>query len=125
MDRVLQAARLTNPPTSTSLVDTAPRLQRQYPGHAVFYFNFGSDLRVDPLIAAQWYFALTSTWTRKESDAASDVDFRHFTVEEVISSARRILTALPDAYVAVAGDQVAVIRSWMPASVPADHVVGW
>ena len=125
LNRVSQNILIAHPSTATSLVDVAPRLNREYSGRSVFYFSFPSDRGVDPLIAAQWYSALTSTWVRSDNTVSVAIDFRDYTVEAVASSASRILNERPDAYVAVGAEQVDVIRGLLSPRVPADHVVAW
>lgn len=126
ISRVYESTRILAPPAASSnLIDVAQRLNSEYPGKPMFYFDFPSDRQIDPILAAQWYFALTNTWYRASNNLVVNADFYAYTPVEVASSARRILTARPDAYVAVAADQVALIRGWMPASVPVEHIVGW
>ena len=130
--RVWEHDRSEYPLPATSIIETAPRLHQAHPGQVVIYLSFPSDQRVDPLVAAQWYFALTGTYVRADDELASKITFdrgaaipNDFGTTSVVASAARILASRPDAYVAVAAVQLPTIRMLMPPTVDADHVIAW
>jgi len=132
LHRVGEQDRSEYPPSATSIIETAPRLHQAHPRQTIIYLSFPSDQRVDPLIAAQWYFALTGTWVRADNELASKISFdrgsaipNDFRTTDVVASAQRILASRPDAYVAVGAEQLHTIRMLMPPTVDADHVIAW
>lgn len=117
LHRVWQNVRIADPPDATELVALAPYLRQRFPGSPVFVFMSQPDGRVDPLSVAQWTFALTDTWSRDANAVAADIDFGEHDAAAVAASASRILTALPNAYVAVDESWLALIQGLLA---PAD-----
>lgn len=89
------------PPTTA---DLARRVEAaRPPAGRVYYLDLPSDGQTNPILAAQWYLALTGTWTLEANAVVSDITLSRgpLGVEFAAAVTRRILTDDPDAVVAV------------------------
>ncbi len=90
-----------DPPTTA---DLARRVEKSPPPEGrSFYLDLPSDGRIDPILAAQWYLALTDTWTLETNLVLTDIALSRGRLgdEFAASTVRRLLTENPDAVVAV------------------------
>lgn len=96
-----QLTDIEDPPSTAYLVDRA--IAARQGGPTAYYLDVGSDGRVDPVLAAQWYLALTDTWTLDANAVVSTIRLPDGPLDIVYAaeSARRILRADPDGIVVV------------------------
>jgi hypothetical protein len=90
-----------DPPTTA---DLARRVERAgLPSRRAFYLDLPTDRRVNPILAAQWYLALTDTWTLEANAMVSRIVLPGgpLGVEFAAAATRRILQADPRAVVVV------------------------
>lgn len=95
-NRAQQIRVLLDPPVSADLVERA--------GPTPAYFlDVGSGGTVDPVLAAQWYLALTDTWTAEANSIVSSIVLSPDPLADgsAVDSARRLLAADPAGVVAV------------------------
>ena len=100
------------PPVAGDLLAAA---SRQAPGAGpVFFADVPSTGAIDPRLAAQWYLALTDTWSEAANRTAGELDVVDHSIAGAADSARRVLRARPDATVLVGVDAVGPVRALLP-----------
>lgn len=100
--RAAQFAVIEEPASAADLVERAGRADPPA-GSRAYFLDLPSDGRVDPILAAQWYFALTDTWTTGANSVVSGIVLSPgpLEVEYAAASVRRILDEDPRAVVLV------------------------
>ncbi|NMI01556.1 hypothetical protein [Pseudonocardia acidicola] len=114
-----------NAPTSATGVLRAASLQSDVGDASVFYFNYPSDNKVHPIAAAQWYFALTNTWTRQLNTVAGELMTETTSISDLAAEIRELFLTRPEAFAAVPADQVEAVRDVLELPWMSDHVIGW
>ncbi len=104
-NRVKQEQAIAAPPGAAELAARITRLDAPLPA---FWVDFPGDHRVSPILAGQWFLALTDTWTLEANAVASSTTLSG--PEQVPLVAERILLRRPDAVVVVRGEDVAAVR---------------
>ena len=67
---------IADPPSAAELAARVAGMQWQVPPAGAFYLDIPSDGRVSTVLAAQWFLALTDTWTLDANAVASDTVVR-------------------------------------------------
>ncbi len=109
--RARQIELISEPPTMAALSLYARDVQAQAGPRLVFYLDAPAKGGIDPLLAAQWYFALTDTWTVEANTAATRFRIRSQSAFDVADAARLFLHWRPDVCVAVPASDAARLRA--------------
>jgi hypothetical protein len=83
-------------------------MQGQVPPAGAFYLDIPSDGRVSTVLAAQWFLALTDTWTLDANAAASDTVVRD--PRQTVAVAVHVLESHPGAVVVVRREELDTVR---------------
>jgi hypothetical protein len=105
-----QQSMLDYPPQMTELARAAADVQAAAGNRLVFYLDAPADGGIDPLLATQWYFALTDTWTVEGNTLATRYRLGDGSPDDVAFTARNLLLARPDALVAAPPVTAAQVR---------------
>jgi hypothetical protein len=105
-----QQSMIDYPPAMTELARTAADVQATAGNRLVFYLDAPADGGIDPLLAAQWYFALTDTWTVQGNTLATRYRLSDGSPDDVAHTARNLLRARSDALVAAPAVTAAQVR---------------
>lgn len=122
VNRATQLRALVAPPSTSDLAELVVR-HGPLPS-STFFLDVPSDRRVDPLLAAQWLFSLTDSWTLEGNTIAGGIKFGEYAPADVAAAARRILLARPDAYVAVRPDVVRMLSTELDDPRLAARIIG-
>jgi hypothetical protein len=123
-NRAQQIRLLLDPPSTADLADRVELLGRRTDPGTVFYLDVPSDRRVDPILAAQWFFALTDSWTIEGNAVASGIRLVEYSGSDVAAAARRILRTHPDSVVAVRSEYAEILVRALDRPDLADRIVG-
>lgn len=101
VDRATQLRLLDQTPDAADLA--ARIVARPPPTRTTFYLDVPTDGEVHPILAAQWYLALTDTWSSRVNTLVGGMSFGRgpFDQESVAAAARRLLVADPHAVILV------------------------
>ncbi|MGI5126748.1 hypothetical protein ACQEVB_08010 [Pseudonocardia sp. CA-107938] len=100
VDQRAQQAMIDAPPSMTELAVRAADVQAEAGTRLVFYLDAPADGHIDPLLAAQWYFALTDTWTMQGNALATRYRLSDGSPDDVAKTVRGLFTGRPDVLVA-------------------------
>ncbi len=115
-----QSKVIADPPSSADLATLVARTA--LPNRQAFFIDVPSDGKVSSILAAQWFLALTDTWTLDaNSVAAATVLNGPRTPAEV---AEDILLSRPGSVVVVRGDEVGPLRRDLRRPALASRIVG-
>jgi hypothetical protein len=99
-----RAAQLEEQEDPATTTDLAERVEEAgVPARRAYYLDLPTDGRVNPVLAAQWYLALTDTWTLQANAVVSRIVLPGgpLGVEYAAAATRRILDGDPRAVVLV------------------------
>jgi hypothetical protein len=113
---------IDSPPTTADLAERVGGGAPDLPG-IVVYLDVTDGYPVDPTMAAQWFFALTDSWTLEGNALAGDVRLRGRSPEAWAGVAERLLRTRDDVYVAVRPAEAAQLRALLPTRL-GSRVVG-
>ncbi len=119
------AAASGQPPLMARLLPQA--LGARVPGgwdHPV-YLSFPADDGVHPVAAAQWFYALTDSWTDEGNATAGLLGVEPQSPARAVEVARSVLTADPSSVVVVGPDYLDPLREALGVEGLADRVVSW
>lgn len=100
VDRAADLRRISNPSPTADLADRVAAAPAGLPVPLV-YLDVSPDRPLDPILSAQWYFALTDTWTLEANALADLVRPADRSDEEWARVAEVVLSTRPDVYLAV------------------------
>lgn len=110
------------PPAAADLAARVERSDLRVPAAGAFYLDLPPDGRVSTVLTAQWFLALTDTWTSAANDVAASTVVKNLPQAEVV--ARRILETHPGALVVVRDQDVDALRRAMGQPQLASRIVG-
>jgi len=108
MDRARQSTVIADPPSAAELAARVAGLQGRVLPAGAFYLDIPSDGRVSTVLAAQWFLALTDTWTLDANAVASDTVVRD--PRQTVAVAVHILESHPGAVVVVRREELDTVR---------------
>jgi hypothetical protein len=101
-----QEQAVAEPPAAADLATRIAHLDAPLPA---FWVDLAGDRRVSPILAEQWFLALTDTWTLDANALASGPALSE--PGQVPTMAERVLLSRPDAVVVVRREDAAAVRS--------------
>ncbi|GEL24091.1 hypothetical protein PSU4_30450 [Pseudonocardia sulfidoxydans NBRC 16205] len=101
------------PPSTADLATLVPAGVPEVPGTLVF-LDVTDGYPIDPVMAAQWFFSLTDTWTTEGNTIAGDIQLRGRSPEAWAGVAERLLRTGDDVYLAVRTQEAAQLREMLP-----------
>ena len=107
-DSARQSKVIADPPSAAELAARVAGMQWQVPPGGAFYLDIPSDGRVSTVLAAQWFLALTDTWTLDANAVASDTVVRD--PRQTVAVAVHILESHPGAVVVVRREELDTVR---------------
>ncbi|WP_281690708.1 hypothetical protein [Pseudonocardia thermophila] len=119
-----QQTTLVVTPSVADLADRVAELQRtgRVPANG-FYVDARTDRSPDPILMAQWYLALTGTWTAEANDVASAIDEKAYR-RQPASAVLTILASSSDAVALVPREYRAAILADLDMPILEDRVIG-
>ncbi len=111
-DVVHQRQVLASPPAAADLVTRVGSVTGRIPPAGAYYVDVPPEGRVNSVLVAQWFLALTDTWTAAANSVAAATTVH--APADVPAVAQRILTEHPGALVVVPADSVAAVRDALP-----------
>ena len=119
-----QVRALRTPPTTADLADRVVRAQTAggLPPHA-FYVDARPDRPINSILAAQWYLALTDTWTLESNYVAGGIRFADPTTGAA-DQVRWILATAPDTVALVPFESRYGVLKALDRPDLADRVIG-
>ncbi|GAY09187.1 hypothetical protein [Pseudonocardia sp. N23] len=113
VSRELEYRLIASPPSTSDLTTYVAAGVPAVPGDLVF-LDVTDGYPVDPTMAAQWFFALTDSWTLEGNALAGDIQLRGRSPEAWAGVAERLLRTRDDVYVAVRPAEAAQLRALLP-----------
>ncbi|MBN9109910.1 MAG: hypothetical protein J0I34_14130 [Pseudonocardia sp.] len=113
VSRELEYRLIASPPSTADLTTYVAAGVPDVPGVLVF-LDVTDGYPVDPTMAAQWFFALTDSWTLEGNALAGDVRLRGRSPEAWAGVAERLLRTRDDVHVAVRPAEAAQLRALLP-----------
>ena len=107
-DSARQSTVIADPPSAAELAARVAGLQGRVLPAGAFYLDIPSDGRVSTVLAAQWFLALTDTWTLDANAVASDTVVRD--PRQTVAVAVHILESHPGAVVVVRREELDTVR---------------
>lgn len=109
---------IATPPSTADLTTLVAAGVPDVPGMLVF-LDVTDGYPVAPTMAAQWYFALTDTWTIEGNTVAGDIELRGRSPEAWAGVAERLLMSRPDVHLAVRWQEAGQLRELLPSRLAA------
>ncbi|GJF02259.1 hypothetical protein PSD17_12230 [Pseudonocardia sp. D17] len=118
VSREMEYRLIDSPPTTADLAERVGGGAPDLPG-IVVYLDVTDGYPVDPMMAAQWYFALTGTWTAEGNALASEITLHGRAMQDWATVATRILRARTDVWIAVRPQEAPALRALLPTRLAA------
>lgn len=99
---------IADPPAAADLAARITRTAWRPPPSGAYYLDVPSDRRVSPILVAQWFLALTDTWTSAANTVAAGTVVDG--LPQVSALARRLLVEHPAGVVVVRPEYVDPVR---------------
>lgn len=113
---------MAQPPAAADLVARVAGMDQRLPPAGAFYLDVSPDHRVNTILTAQWFLALTDTWTSGANDVAASSVVHGLPEAEVV--ARRILRTHPGSLVVVREEDLDALREALGQPQLASRIVG-